>query len=122
MIQPHITYERSVMSASQPGSEVAALQARLQSPDEHTRAMAAQGLVRLKHPDALSACLRTLNDDPDPLHLDVTPSVVSLGEMGLKAVGPLLDLMDDPNEQARLHAQRALESILSHRQGFVAGR
>ncbi len=42
--------------------------------------------------------------------------------MGLKAAPPLLDLLMTDDELTRLHAQRALEMILSRRHGFVPGQ
>ena len=90
--------------------------------DEHVRAYAAQGLVRLGHSDAMTASLQTLNDGADPLHLDRTPSVEALGEMGLKAVPLLLDSLMDRNEMTRLRSQRALELILSRRHGLRPGK
>jgi hypothetical protein len=90
--------------------------------DERVRAYAAQGLVHITSPGAMTACLETLNDAPDELHLDITPSVRALGEMGLSAVPSLLDLLTHDDEMTRLHAQRALELILEHRHGFIEGR
>lgn len=89
--------------------------------DERVRAYAAQGLVRIGDPTAMAASLQTLNDAADELHLDMTPAVRSLGEMGLKAMPPLLDLLMKDDEMTRLHAQRALEMILSRRHGLVPG-
>ena len=94
----------------------------LQDDDESVRAYAAEGLVRANDPAALSACLKTLNDAPDLTHLDMTPAVESLSEMGLEAVPPLLDLLMDDDEMTRLHAQRALEGIVYRRHGFQSGR
>ena len=94
----------------------------LQDEDERVRAYAAEGLVRANDPDALSACLQTLNDAPDLAHLDMTPAVESLSEMGLEAVPPLLDLLLDDDEMTRLHAQRALEGIVNRRHGFQSSR
>jgi HEAT repeat protein len=90
--------------------------------DERVRAYAAQGLVRIGDTGALAACLKTLNDAADELHLDMTPSVQALGEMGLKAAPALLELLLHDDEMTRLHAQRALELILSRRHGFRPGR
>jgi hypothetical protein len=71
---------------------------------------------------AVEQALRTIDDDPDPLHADVTPSVHALGAMGLAAVPGVLDLMISEDQMTRLHAQRALEAILDRRLGFVPGR
>lgn len=93
--------------------------AGLRDEDERVRAYAAQGLTRIGNPTAMAASIQTLNDAADELHLDMTPAVRSLGEMGLKAVPPLLDLLMNVDEMTRLHAQRALEMILSRRHGFI---
>jgi HEAT repeat protein len=86
--------------------------------NERVRAFGAQGLVRLGHPSAMAASLQTLNDAPDELHLDRTPSVAALGDMGLKPVGRLLDLLMNRDERTRLRSQRALERILARRHGL----
>jgi HEAT repeat protein len=95
---------------------------RLLDSDERTRAYAAQGLVRIGHPDAMAACLRTLNDAADELHLDRTPAVEALGAMGLKPIPSLLDFLMDKDEMTRLRAQRTLELIMSRRHGFRPGQ
>lgn len=95
--------------------------AGLHDSDERVQAYAAQGLVRIGHPDAMAACLQTLNDAPDELHLDRTPAVEALGAMGLKPVPSLLDLLMDEDRNTRIHAQRALESIAAQRHGFRPG-
>lgn len=96
--------------------------AGLKDGDEHVRAYAAQGLARIGHPDAMIACMQTLNDAADEAHLDKTPSVAALGEMGLEAVPLLLDSLMDKDETTRLHSQRALELILNQRHGFRSGQ
>jgi HEAT repeat protein len=96
--------------------------AGLRDRDERVRAYSAQGLVRIDHPDAMAACFQTLNDAADELHLDRTPSVEALGMMGLQAVPLLLDALMDNDEMTRLHAQRALELLLSRRHGFHPGQ
>lgn len=93
----------------------------LHDSDERVRAYAAQGLVRMGHPDAMAACLHTLNDAADELHLDRTPAVDALGGMGLQPVASLLDLLMDEDRNTRMHAQRALESIAAQRYGFRPG-
>lgn len=99
----------------------AAFRNGLDDADERVRSNAALGLVRLRHPQAMTASLGTINDNPDELHLDITPSVQSLAEMGTAAVGPLIDLLMDANRNTRLHAQRALEGIVARRYGFRPG-
>ena len=89
--------------------------------DERVRAYAAQGLARMGHPRALTACLQTLNDAADQLHLDWTPSVEALSEMGLRAAPALLGLLTTEDEMTRLHCQRALQGVLARRYGFRPG-
>ena len=69
----------------------------------------------------MEASLQTLNDAADPLHLDRTPAVEALGAMGLKPISSLLNLLIDEDRYTRLHAQRALESIIARRHGFCPG-
>ncbi len=89
--------------------------------NEQVRAYAAEGLANLNHPEALHACLQTIGDAADPLHLDQTPAVAALGKMGSKAVPYLLDLLLDEKEIKRLHAQRALEIIIMRHYNFRQG-
>jgi HEAT repeat protein len=100
----------------------AAFRDGLRDRDERVRSHAARGLARIGHADALQACLSTIDDNPDQLHLDLTPSVHALGDMGLQAVAPLLDLMGSAERDTRMHAQRALETIVARRFGFQPGR
>jgi hypothetical protein len=78
--------------------------------------------VRLNHPKAIEACVQTLNDAPDILHSDITPSVSSLAEVGISAVPAILDLLTHDDQTTRLHAQRALEMIVSRHHGFRPGQ
>lgn len=103
-----------------PGSSDA-LAAALSDEDERVRAHAAAGLARAGDPRATDACIRALDDAPDELHSDMTPAVGALATIGLSAVPFLLDIMRDGDETSRLHAQRALELIVSRREGWVAG-
>jgi HEAT repeat protein len=94
----------------------------LDDPDERVRAYSAVGLARLHTEDASAACVRTLDDAPDPLHADVTPAVDALGEMGLPAAPALLPALGSADQLTRLHAQRALEAMVSRAHGWVPGR
>lgn len=99
-----------------------ALRSDLDDPDEGVRAAAAVGLAEAGDPAALDALIRTIDDAADPAHLDVTPAVSALGGLGLRAVPPLLDLLESSERMTRLHAQRALEMVVYRRHGFVPGR
>jgi HEAT repeat protein len=99
-----------------------ALRKALDDPDERVRAEAAIGLAELGDPEALDALISTIDDAPDPLHLDMTPAVSALGAFGSEAIPRLLDLLDAPEQLTRLHAQRALELAVYRRHGFVPGQ
>jgi len=94
------------------------LLAQLDSPDPDVRARAATALHRAGHPRALEACLRTLDDAPDPLHADHTPSVQCLIESGARALPPLLELLDSERADTRMHAERAVMGITRRLAGF----
>ncbi len=100
----------------------AAFRAGLNDGDQRVRAYAARGLAAIGDPQAQAAAIATLNDAPDELHLDSTPSVTTLGAMGLKVVPAVLDLLMSEDEMTRLHAQRVLEKILATHHGMVAGK
>ena len=94
------------------------LLAELDSTDENVRARAAVELHKQGHASALEACLRTLNDAPDALHADRTPSVACLIEIGELALGPLLDRLASEDRVTRMHAERAVQGITRRRFGF----
>ena len=99
-----------------------AFQLGLSSDDRRVRAYSAVGLSRIGDADALKALIQTINDAPDPLHHDLTPSVFALGTYGLEAIGELLDLLLDEDQDTRLHAQRALQMIIGELHGFEFGK
>lgn len=101
---------RALMKLNDPRSEEA-FRRSLDSDDEDIRAIAATGLYSLGAADALEACLRTIDDAPDMLHYDITPSVRALTNMGLPALNSLLPLLDVPDERTRQHAQKVLEQV-----------
>jgi hypothetical protein len=70
----------------------------------------------------IETLVQTINDNPDPLHVDVTPSVLQLIKKGLPAARAVLDLLDAPELLARRRAQRVLEGVVMYRHGWVAGR
>ena len=83
----------------------------LNSTDEYKRSDAACNLHKIKHPFAIEACIKTINDAADKLHLDYTPSVHCLIEIGEPALLLLTDLLVAEDEMTRLRAQRAIEGI-----------
>jgi hypothetical protein len=98
--------------------DTAQLLADIDSADEDVRARAAVALHRLGHACALEACLRTLDDAPDPLHADRTPSVRCLIEIGEPALLPLIDRLESDDRDTRMHAERAVQGITRRQFGF----
>lgn len=66
--------------------------------------------------------VRTLDDDANPLHADITPSVRRLMELGVPAAVAVLDLLEAPDPVTRLHAQRVIEGVVMYRNGWVPNR
>ena len=89
----------------------AAFREALDSSDEDIRAIGATGLHRLGARDALAACVATIDDAPDMLHYDITPSVRALTEMGVPALRAVLPLLDSEDERTRQHAQKVFEQV-----------
>jgi HEAT repeats len=94
------------------------LLADLDSPDENVRARAAVGLKRLNHERALEACLRTIDDAPDPLHADRTPAVQCLIDIGEPALPALVEHLASGDADHRMRAERAIQGISRRRFGF----
>ena len=63
-----------------------------------------------------------LDRDPDPLHVDVTPSVSALSQRGPTGALAILDSLDAPDAMTRLHAQRVFEGVIERAHGFRPGR
>jgi hypothetical protein len=66
--------------------------------------------------------VKTINDNPDMLHLDFTPSVHHLSECGSDAVIAILPLLDSKDATERLRAQRVLEGVVKRRFGWISGQ
>ncbi len=64
--------------------------------------------------------LAAIDESPDELHLDYTPAVWALAELGWPVASRLLDLMAVAGEMTRLRAARALELIVERDHGFIA--
>jgi len=90
----------------------------IDSSDGDVLSRAAVALHRLGHARALEACLRTLDDAPDPLHADRTPSVQCLIEIGEPALPPFIDRLESEDRDTRMHAERAVQGIARRRFGF----
>jgi hypothetical protein len=73
-----------------------------------------------KHPD-IHALVQAINDNPDMLHLDYTPSVHQLSEYGLEAVQAILPLLNSKDEWERRRAERVLEGVIYRLNGWKPG-
>jgi hypothetical protein len=75
--------------------------------------------------ERLDALVRTIDNDPDVLHADHTPSVHKLIELGDAAIPRMLDLMllnERGDRNTRLHAKTVLFYIIAEKNGFESGR
>lgn len=66
--------------------------------------------------------VRTINDNPDLLHFDYTPSVHKLIKVGERAIPQMLNLMLSEDRDTRLRAERVLSGITLEQHGFVFGQ
>lgn len=66
--------------------------------------------------------ISAINDDPDILHNDYTPSVLKLAACGLQALSAILPLLKSDDRMERLRAQRVLEGVINRRYGWVSGQ
>jgi len=66
--------------------------------------------------------IQTIDENPDRLHVDVTPSVLRLSELGLPAASAVIELLDSPDWMTRKRAQRVLEGIVMRRHGWRPGQ
>jgi hypothetical protein len=69
----------------------------------------------------INQLVKSIDDNPDILHLDYTPSVNELAEMGVPAMKAVLPLLSAKNELTRLHALRVLEHNVYNFYGFESG-
>jgi len=84
----------------------------LEHDDDEVRAIGAKGLYLIDARDALQAALLTIDDAPNVLHNDLTPSVDTIAEIGMTALSHVLPLLEAENRLTRLHAQRILERVV----------
>jgi hypothetical protein len=66
--------------------------------------------------------VRTVNDNPDPLHFHSTPSVSELIDLGKPVIPRMLDLMLSEDEATRSHAMHVLSAVTMPMFGYVQGR
>lgn len=70
----------------------------------------------------LAALIATLDEKPDELHVDITPSVLKLITFGLRGAAAALDSLNAPRLETRLRAQRVLEGGVGAHMGWKAGQ
>lgn len=85
--------------------------------DEDVRSYAAVGLARIGAEGAVDALLTTIDDSPDLLHNDVTPSARELASLGDAVRDPLRRFHEAAEGVTKLRAQRALEMLESAADG-----
>jgi hypothetical protein len=73
-------------------------------------------------PAAVKAWLDAFDEKPDPLHVDITPSVMALVELGLPGIEAVLERLNAPATLTRARAQRVLEGALARHLGWVSNR
>jgi hypothetical protein len=71
--------------------------------------------------DKLVGLVREIDENPDPLHVDVTPAVLQMTELGLPAAKAVLELLDAPEWPTRIRAQRVIEGVVMRRYGWQPG-
>jgi len=72
--------------------------------------------------DVLEELVRTINDNPNPLHRELTPSVHRLIVFGDTAIPRMLDLMLSDDRDTRLRAVTVLRGIVLSKHGFSLPR
>lgn len=72
--------------------------------------------------ESIRLLIATINDDPDRLHWDHTPSVSKLAKKGRIVIPHMLKLMVEADEDTRLRAQAVLWGVISEMHGFVNGK
>jgi hypothetical protein len=69
----------------------------------------------------VAALVRTIDDDPDPLHADFTPAVQALVKKGWPGARAVVHLLDAPEHLTRLRAQRVIEGVVKYHHGWRPG-
>src|SRR4051812_40731964 len=67
----------------------------------------------------IAQLIATIDDDPNPLHVEFTQSVLELGEMGPAAIPPVLDLLLSDSALTWLHAMTVLEKCTARMFGYT---
>src|SRR4051812_11099278 len=66
----------------------------------------------------IHALVDHLDADYDPLHSDITPSVLALARLDLAGACAVLDRLTSATADTQMHAERVLEYVLDARSGF----
>jgi len=74
-----------------------------------------------EHDFRIERFVKTLNDNPDYFHSEMTPSVKALVKIGEEAIPRMLDLMLLDDIYTRLRAQTVIERITMQQYGFLPG-
>ncbi len=69
----------------------------------------------------IAQLVRTIDEDPDILHNDYTPSVQRLIDKGLAGAAAVVPLLNTDDQMTRRRAQRVLEGVVKARFGWKAG-
>jgi HEAT repeat protein len=84
----------------------------LESPSPLIRSWAAQGLLKIKHPTAIQALVRTIADHPDEGHGQFSQSSYSLIGLGFKVLPSIVPLLKDVNPFIREYAWVVLSNVI----------
>src|SRR5262245_3516865 len=68
----------------------------------------------------INVWLADFDEKPDPLHVDITPSVLALIDLGLPGIEAVLDRLNAPAGLTRKRAQRVLDGALARHLGWVS--
>lgn len=80
-----------------------------------------RGIERIRQ-QRIEGLIRSINQHPDPLHLEVTPAVRELVEIGPSAIPLLLEVQLSDLPESHMRAQTALEGITMRMYGFQPGQ
>lgn len=72
--------------------------------------------------DEIIKLVKSINDNPDLLHSDLTPAVFKLIDKGLPSVPYMLKLMKSDSQETRLRASRVLSGVTMAQHGFAIGQ
>jgi hypothetical protein len=76
-------------------------------------------VIEMKH--QIKQLIQDINNNPDKLHNDYTPSVHKLIKIGEPALEQTVKLMLSTSEDTRLRAQRVIEGVTMEMHGFRFG-